>query len=75
MRPGSAWLCSSLCNHRFCAGFDTNGLVDLTVDGRTPTEHIDGNELSAICSDLLRDKLSTDHPVYFVTVGQFQETS
>lgn len=73
-RIGAAWPCSTLSGKRFVATFDTNGLLDLTVNGRYPSESldIDGNELSAICSDLLRDRIPKDHSVYFVAVGQFE---
>jgi len=70
-RPGSAWPCSTLAGRRFFAYFDTNGLCDLTVNGRDATD-VDSHELSAICADLLGERLSKDHPVWFVAVGQFQ---
>jgi hypothetical protein len=70
-RTGSAWPCSELSGHRFSAAFDTNGLVDLTVDGRDGHD-VPGDELSAIVSDLLAERLPTTHPCYFVVVGQFQ---
>ena len=73
-KPGAAWPCSTLSGHRFVAYFDSNGLYDLTVDGRDAPDDIDGHELSAICSDMLRDRLAQDHPVWFVTVGQFQSS-
>ena len=69
-RSGSAWPCSTLADHRFCASFDDNGLVDLTVDGRESGD-IDGHELSAICADLLSARIAPDHPCWTVTVGQF----
>lgn len=76
-KPGAAWPCSTLAGHRFCATFDTNGLLDLTIDGRWPGEaahgdDVDGNELSAICADLLSEQIAKDHPVYFVAIGQFR---
>ena len=74
-RINAAWPCSTLSGKRFVATFDDNGLLDLTVNGRHPWEHcleIDGSELSAICADLLREKITKDHPVYFVAVGQFE---
>lgn len=73
-RPGAAWPCSTLSGHRFVACFDTNGLYDLTIDGRPEREgsEIDGHEFSAISADFLEGKLEPDHPVYFVTVGQFR---
>ncbi len=70
-KPGAAWPCSTLSGHRFCATFDTNGLLDLTVDGQEAGD-VDGSELSAICADLLAERIDKDHPVYFVAIGQFQ---
>ena len=70
-RIGSAWPCSELSGHRFFAAFDTNGLVDLTVDGKDDSD-IPCDELNAIVADLLEDRIPKDHPCYFVTVGQFQ---
>lgn len=70
-RSGSAWPCSVLSGSRFFAAFDTNGLCDLTVDGRDAHD-VPSDELSAIVADLLGERLATDHPVYFVTIGQFQ---
>ena len=72
-KPGAAWPCSTLSGHRFMAVFDTNGLLDLTVDGRDAPDDIDGHELSAIVADLAGEKLPKDHPCWFVAVGQFQE--
>jgi hypothetical protein len=73
-RSGSAWPCSTLADHRFCASFDDNGLCDLTVDGRQDSEdaEIDGHELSAICADLLGARIKPDHPCWYVTIGQFR---
>lgn len=74
-KPGAAWPCSTLRGRRFVASFDSNGLYDLTVNGRMPSESddIDGNELSAICADFIDERIPQDHPVWFVTVGQFRE--
>jgi len=69
-RSGSAWPCSTLADHRFCASFDDSGLVDLTVDGREAGD-IDGHELSSVCADLLSGRITSDHPCWHVTVGQF----
>jgi len=73
-KSGAAWPCSTLSGRRFVACFDTNGLYDLTIDGKYPDEHedTDGHELSAICADLLAERIGEDHPVYFVAVGQFK---
>ena len=70
-RSGAAWPGSTLSGDRFCATFDTNGLLDLTVNGRDAGD-VDSHELSAICADLLSERIGEDHPVWFVTVGQFQ---
>ena len=72
-RSGNAWPCSTLSGHRFCATFDSNGLLDLTVDGRYPRS-VRSDELSAICAYTLSDRIDPDHPVYFVAVGQFSTT-
>jgi hypothetical protein len=76
-RPGAAWPCSTLADHRICAEFDRNGLVDLTIDGRSLGKHadVDCNEFNACTSDHLRGKLPIDHPAYLVAVGQFQSAN
>ncbi len=53
-RPGSVWPCSTLRGHRLYVGVDSNGLVDLTIDGKDATEWIDGHELDAIVGDAIR---------------------
>ena len=70
-KSGAAWPCSQLSGKRMFAAFDTNGLYELTVNGKWPHD-IQSDELNAITSDYLSDKLPSDHPVHFVTVGQFQ---
>jgi len=70
--PPATWPCSTLQGcESFVAEFDENGLVDLTVKGKS-TDEIDGHELSCICSDLLVNILSSHHPVYEVIVAQHQ---
>jgi|WetSurMetagenome_2_1015567.scaffolds.fasta_scaffold200160_3 hypothetical protein len=74
-RPWERWPCSALSGHRFVATFDRNGLCDLTVDGRHDRgPEVMADELSAICADLLREKLPQDHPAWCIAVGQFLET-
>ena len=68
-RPGHSWPCSSLRDKRLVATFDSNGLLDLSVNGAYLVD-VDGHELSAICADSLRDKLPSDHPARFVAVDQ-----
>jgi len=68
-RPGSRWPCSQLSGRRVFAEFDSNGLVDLSIDGKT--RDVDSSELNAITSDYLRDVLPENHVAWFVAVGQF----
>ena len=70
-----SWPCSTLRGHRFRADFDSNGLLDLTIDGRdrgATWDSIDGGELSAIVADLAGDNLDRDNVAWFVAVGQFK---
>ena len=72
-RSGNSWPCSTLNGHRFFAGFDSDGLYELTVDGKhSETVNIDGYELSACCADLIEQsgKVSPDNTAYFVAVTQ-----
>ena len=66
-----AWPCSQLRGKRLRAEFDVNGLVDYAVNGRDCADLM-GDELSAIVADFAGQKLPTDHPCYFVAVGQFR---
>jgi hypothetical protein len=54
-KPGAAWPCSTLEDHRVMVQVDSNGLCDLTIDGRSPADNadIDGTELNAIVADHL----------------------
>lgn len=70
-RPGDAWPCSTLAGKRLYAAFDTNGLFDLTVNGRDSVD-IDSHEFNALVSDFAAERLNADHPCYFVAVGQFR---
>lgn len=70
--PGRAWPCSTLRGKRISATFDTNGLCDLSIDGKDAPDDIDGDELSAIIADHLDGAIPVDHPIYFVAVGQFK---
>lgn len=63
------WPCSTLRGKRVFAAFDSNGLCDLTINGREID--CDAQELNAICADMLRSRMSSDHPLHFVCVGQF----
>jgi hypothetical protein len=71
-KPGAAWPGSGLSGKRLWVEYDSNGLVDIAVDGRqSEAEHIDAHELNALVADSLRDKLPKTHPLYNVVVGQF----
>jgi len=69
-KAGAVWPCSGLSDKRIFAAFDTNGLYELTVNGRW--DHtIDSAEFNAVMADHIGTKILPDHPVWFVTVGQF----
>lgn len=70
-RDGHCWPCSQLSDSRLFVEFDSNGLCDLTIDGKSGD--CDSNELSAICADFLKNPLPEAHPAYFVAVGQFDD--
>lgn len=48
------WPCSTLGGKRLFAEFDSNGLCDLTINGRDGD--CDGNEFDAITADFLAGK-------------------
>lgn len=72
-RPSDMWPCSTLAGKRLFAAFDSNGLYDVRVDGDWDDypDEVDGHEFNAIVCDMLRDRLSPEHPCYYVCVGQF----
>lgn len=81
-RPGNSWPCSTLERYDLVvAWFDRGGLANLEgrryflegTDEEYETESIDGGELNAWSSDVLRDVLPRDHPAYFPAVGQFEQ--
>jgi len=57
--------------------FDSNGLLDWTVDGREPSEgSMETDELNAIVSDLATEAgLDSENVAWFVAVGQFKAAS
>ena len=71
-RVGKSWPCSQLSGKRLFAEFDGSGLLDIAINGRMTD--CDANEFNALTSDMLRDsgKVPTDHPAYYVNIGQFQ---
>lgn len=68
---GTSWPCSTLSGHRIFAAFDSNGLVDIAIDGKDTD--CDANEFNALVSDALLCRLSPTHPCYDVVVEQFQQ--
>ena len=76
-RPGAVWPCSDLARYDYIrVVFDRHGLVELQVQGRkdgryADTDDITSAELNAWSSDLLGDVIPEDHPLWFITVGQF----
>jgi hypothetical protein len=69
-RPGASWPCSTLARlDSIRATFDRGGLVGIDHPG---ADDVPGDEFNAWTSDVLRDVLGPGHPVWFVTVGQFE---
>jgi len=69
-RPGSRWPCSQLATlERIAVAFDRNGLVTLETKPELPD--LAADELNAWSSEVLRVVIPTDHPVYYISVGQF----
>lgn len=48
------WPCSELAGRRVFVGFDTNGIVELEIDGGRGDQDVDQTELYACLSDYLR---------------------
>ena len=71
-RPGAAWPCSALAGHSLDVYFDTNGLLDYSVNGEDGSSYdIGADEFNALVADSVRYDLPKDHPCYFVAVGQY----
>jgi hypothetical protein len=69
-RPGSRWCCSRLASlDSIAATFYRAGL--LALDTQPDTVDLAADEFNAWSSDVLRTAIPTDHPVYYVSVGQF----
>lgn len=68
-KSGASWPVSELSGHRLFAEFDSNGLLDVAIDGRMGD--VSADEFNAMTSDFLKYKLPKDHPAYAVSVGQF----
>ncbi len=66
-RPGAVWPCSTIDGRRVALFVDMTGLVEFTVNGRDGV-NIDGDELSAMMADFVRDVLPKDHPAYEIAV-------
>jgi len=70
-KSGAWWPCSQLADKSLRAEFDSNGLVDISVNNGRKKQDIGGQEFNAITSDFLRTKLPKNHALHFITVGQF----
>jgi hypothetical protein len=69
-RHGSRWPCSQLARlERIAVAFDRHGLV--SMETAPEVNDLAANELNAWSSDVLRVVIPTDHPVYYISVGQF----
>ena len=60
------WPCSELSGRRLFAAFDTNGIVELEIDGGHGDQDVDHDELYACLSDYLRgdNRLPADHFIW-----------
>lgn len=69
-RHGARWPCSQLARlDRIVVAFDRDGLVSMET---TPeVNNLAADELNAWSSDVLRELIPADHPVYYISVGQF----
>lgn len=66
------WPCSRLSNKRVFVEYDSNGLCDLSIDGKSGYNyHTDINELNAMVADFLKNVLSADHKLHNIIIGQF----
>ena len=54
-RPNNVWPCSALRGKRLMVCVDSNGLYDLTVNGKYSPGYVDGSEIDAIVSDFQPD--------------------
>ena len=70
-RPGNSWPCSIVSGNRLMVVVDSNGLSDLTVNGRDGAD-IDGNELEAIVADHLPPDLRVFWPCWEQVEGERQ---
>jgi hypothetical protein len=52
-KPGTSWPGSDLSGRRAVVTVDSNGLCDLSIDGRNTGNDVSGDELSACVADHL----------------------
>ena len=62
-KAGPTWPCSTLAGHKLFVAIDSNGLCDITLDGKEALE-IDSNELEACITDHLPESLHQFWPVW-----------
>jgi len=66
------WPCSQLSGKAVVASFDSGGLVDLAVNGRSDVD-VDANEFSACVADHVARRIKSGHPLWDVVVGPYLE--
>ena len=64
-KSGASWPCSELSGRRVFVEYDSNGLCDLMIDGRSGSD-CSSTELGAIVSDFMAGKLPEGHPALCV---------
>lgn len=69
-RGGRRWPTSVLTGRRMRCTYDANGLLEVTVGGRSSVD-IPTAEFNAFIVDSLRNVLPASHACHFITVGQF----
>jgi len=63
-RPRKRWPCSQLRGKRLFVGYDSCGLVDLTINGNHSVD-CDTTELNAIVVDHVSGRIPQDHPAHY----------
>jgi hypothetical protein len=63
-RTGARWPCSTIAGRRLRVEFDSCGLCDLTINGKSPDRGppVDSHELNAFISDCVKGVLPEGHP-------------
>jgi len=62
LTPHGSWPCSTASGHALFVEFDSNGLLDMDVDGGRTRHEVDGHELTALVTDFMKGFLPDGHP-------------